>query len=91
MYQIKNVQADNLLVQKVEKENKSEFISVGDNDKKGAIYRVCYAGENIDNLQLEKDALVLLKPGTYPGVLFNNEMFTVIDEQDILAVVGGEE
>lgn len=81
MYQIE-MQDENLLVQKVEAENKTEFDMGGSEDKKGAVFRICHAPVES---KFKADELVMLRPETYPGFYFEGELYTVIDASDVLA------
>lgn len=81
MYQIEMTD-ENILVQKVEAKAESEFVLAGDADKRGAIYCIKHApGDS----PFAKDDLVLLKPGQYPGFYYDNEAYTVVQEDDIMA------
>jgi hypothetical protein len=73
-----------MLVQKVEAKAESQFDTGGDTDKRGAVYRVLHAPAESS---FSADSLVLLKPGTYPGFFFENEMVTQIETFDVLAKV----
>lgn len=75
---------ENILVQKVEQKVESQFEMGGDADKRGAVYCVKHAPADS---AYNADDQVLLKPGQYPGFYFDNEIFTVIEESDIIAKV----
>ncbi len=81
MYQIE-MQDENILVQKVETKNTTEFDMGGNADKQGAIFKICHAPAES---KFKANELVLLRPETYPGFYFEQETFTVITESDILA------
>lgn len=83
MYQIEMC-GENLLVQKVEAKAETQFDTGGDTDKRGAVYKVLHAPTDSE---FKADSLVLLKPGTYPGFYFENEMVTAVEELDVLATV----
>lgn len=83
MYQIEMVD-ENILVQKIESKNTSDFINTGDSDKRGAVYKVCFASGDAESAYKAGD-LVMLHPGTYEGLYFENELYTVITEGDIIA------
>lgn len=83
MYQIQMVD-ENILVQKVEAKAETQFEMGGDADKRGAVYCVKHSPEDSE---FKADSLVLLKPGQYPGFYFENEIFTVVESDDILAKV----
>lgn len=86
MYQI-NMTDENILVQKVEAKAETQFEMGGDADKRGAVYCVKHSPEDSP---YKADSLVMLKPGQYPGFYFENEVFTVIEESDVIATVTEE-
>ena len=81
MYEIDTMIDDNILVLKVELDKKSEFEMPGTEDPKGAIYRIVFCNSE----KYKKEDLILLHPGTYEGLYFENVMYTVITESDIIA------
>lgn len=83
MYQI-NMTDENILVQKKIEENKSEFAVAGDVEKLGAVYEIRHI---FDNDQYKPGDLVLLHPGAYEALPLNNEVFTTIVLEDIIAKV----
>lgn len=83
MYQIE-MRGENLLVKKVEAKAETQFDTGGDTDKRGAVYSVLHAPADSD---IKAGSLVLLKPGSYPGFYFENEMVTSIETYDVLANV----
>lgn len=83
MYQI-NMTDENILVQKVEAKAETQFEMGGDADKRGAVYCVKHSPEDSP---YKAESLVLLKPGQYPGFYFEDEIFTVIEESDVIATV----
>jgi len=86
VYQI-NMTDENILVQKVEAKAETQFEMGGDADKRGAVYCVKHSPEDSP---YKADSLVMLKPGQYPGFYFENEVFTVIEESDVIATVTEE-
>lgn len=83
MYQIEMTD-ENILVTKVETKATTQFETGGDSDKRGAVYKVHHSPADSE---FKADSLVLLKPGTYPGLFFEGETMTVIEESDIIAKV----
>lgn len=83
MYQIQMVDS-NLLVKKVESDNKSQFDTGGSSDRNGAIYRVIHAP--VDSA-FAAEELVLLSPGDYTALYFNGDLLTSITESDIIGKV----
>lgn len=78
------MRGENLLVKKVESKSESQFDTAGDTDKRGALYTVLHAPAESD---IKQGSTVLLKPGTYPGFYFDNEMVTSVETYDVLATV----
>lgn len=72
---------DHLLVQKVEIKE-SQFEMVGTVDKRGAVYKVRHS---FKGCRFEKGDTVMLNPRVYEGLYFEDELFTVIKEGDIIA------
>lgn len=83
MYQIEMTD-ENILVQKVEAKAETQFEMGGDADKRGAVYCVKHSPEESN---YPAETLVLLKPGQYPGFYFEDEIYTVIETDDIIAKV----
>lgn len=78
---------ENILVSKVEAVKETKFEMTDDSDKRGAVYRIDHAPK--DSAYSAKQ-LVLLGPGSYPGIYFEGVLYTVITEQDIIAKVTEE-
>lgn len=84
MYKIQMTD-ENILVQKVQTKAASQFETGGeDTDKRGAVYCVKHSPEKCS---YKAESLVMLKPGQYPGFYFEDEVFTVIEESDVIATV----
>ena len=82
MYQIQMTD-DNILVQKVEASNKTQFEIAGDHDKRGAIYKVCFSNHPV----YTEGQLVMLAPGSYDSLPFENEVYIAIEASDVIATV----
>ena len=82
MYQIEMVD-ENILVQKVESNKNTDFAIAGDYDNRGAIYKVCFSNHPV----YTEGQLVMLAPGSYDSLPFENEVYIAIEASDVIATV----
>lgn len=93
---------DNLLAQKREDKNKSEFVTAGDANDRGPVYTITHAAKDMMLFGVLDDDVVaggdkplvgttiILKAGQYENIIVDGQIYVQLTSSDVLAVVESE-